>query len=302
VSATRVDADVPRSRGIRGRGAPPARRQPAIARPRSARAAELRPTRGRDLRTRQSDHAATYAKYLFETRLGVLTASAAPSVSSVTRRQDLADCLFLAISQSGRSPDLLVTTRAAREAGAFVVALVNAEGSPLAEIADETLPLWAGEETSVAATKSYITALAAVAQLAAEWSDDAKLQAALTQAPSQLSMAWNLDWSLAQAMLVRATNLFVIARGVVRGRAGSRAQVQGDVRAARRGVQRRRGAPRSAGAARERLSGIGPVAGRRGARRTRGARGLSRRAAWKSPRPERVRAARSSCRRCRRTR
>jgi glucosamine--fructose-6-phosphate aminotransferase (isomerizing) len=162
-----------------------------------------------------SDHAATYAKYLFETRLGVLTASAAPSVSSVYRsRQDLADCLFLAISQSGRSPDLLVTTRAAREAGAFVVALVNATGSPLAEIADETLPLWAGEETSVAATKSYIAALAAVAQLAAEWSEDEKLRAALTQAPAQLSMAWNLDWSPAQAMLVRATNLFVIARGV----------------------------------------------------------------------------------------
>src|SRR5688572_12694756 len=127
-----------------------------------------------------SDHAATYAKYLFETRLGVLTASAAPSVTSVYRSsQDLSDCLFVAISQSGRSPDLLVTARAAREAGAFVLALVNAEGSPLAEIADETLPLFAGEETSVAATKSYIAALAAVAQLVAEWSGDEKLRSAL---------------------------------------------------------------------------------------------------------------------------
>ena len=162
-----------------------------------------------------SDHAATYAKYLFETHLGVLTASAAPSVSSVYRsRQDLGDCLFLAISQSGRSPDLLVTTRAAREAGAFVVALVNAEGSPLAQLADEALPLCAGEETSIAATKSYIAALASVAQLVAGWSDDAKLGAALSKAPGLLARAWELDWSAAQPMLVRASSLFVIARGV----------------------------------------------------------------------------------------
>jgi len=162
-----------------------------------------------------SDHAATYAKYLLETRLGVLTASAAPSVSSLYRSsQDLSDCLFVAISQSGRSPDLLVTARAAREAGAFVVALVNAEGSPLAELADETLPLCAGEETSVAATKSYIAALAAVAQLVAEWGGDEKLRSALARTPALLSTAWELDWSAALPMLVRASSLFVIARGV----------------------------------------------------------------------------------------
>ena len=52
-----------------------------------------------------SDHAATFAKYLIETRIGILVASAAPSVSSVyAARQDLRDTLFLAISQSGRSP------------------------------------------------------------------------------------------------------------------------------------------------------------------------------------------------------
>lgn len=162
-----------------------------------------------------SDHAATYAKYLFETRLGVLTASAAPSVTSVYRSsQDLSDCLFVAISQSGRSPDILVTARAAREAGALVIALVNAEGSPLAEIAHETLPLCAGEETSVAATKSYIAALAAVAQLVAEWSGDEKLRSALARAPALLSLAWELDWSAALPILVRASSLFVIARGV----------------------------------------------------------------------------------------
>ena len=162
-----------------------------------------------------SDHAATYAKYLFETRLGLLTASAAPSVSSVYgSRQDLSDCLFVAISQSGRSPDLLVTARSAREAGAFVVAFVNAPGSPLAEIADETLPLCAGEEKSVAATKSYIAALAALAHLVCEWSEDAPLRWALERAPALLRSAWDLDWSGAQPMLVGASSLYVIARGV----------------------------------------------------------------------------------------
>ena len=162
-----------------------------------------------------SDHAATYAKYLFETRLGVLTASAAPSVASVYgSRQDLSDCLFVAISQSGRSPDLLATARAAREAGALVVALVNVEESPLADLADETLPLRAGPETAVAATKSYIASLAGVARLVAEWSEDEELRAALAALPALLANAWELDWSGARKMLVDANHLFVIARGV----------------------------------------------------------------------------------------
>jgi glucosamine--fructose-6-phosphate aminotransferase (isomerizing) len=73
-----------------------------------------------------SDHAATYAKYLIETRAGVLTASAAPSVSSVYGvSQDLRGCLFIALSQSGRSPDLLSSVAAAKAAGATILALCN---------------------------------------------------------------------------------------------------------------------------------------------------------------------------------
>src|SRR5258706_2779462 len=94
---------------------------------------------GRELRVRppravvtcargSSDHAATYAKYLIETHAGVLTASAAPSISSIYfAKQNLAGVLFIAISQSGRSPDLIATAKAAKRAGATVVALVNAD-------------------------------------------------------------------------------------------------------------------------------------------------------------------------------
>ena len=75
-----------------------------------------------------SDHAATYARYLIETSLGLVTSSASPSVSSVYGvRQDLDPCLFLVISQSGRSPDLLAAAAAAKASGALVVALVNDE-------------------------------------------------------------------------------------------------------------------------------------------------------------------------------
>jgi glucosamine--fructose-6-phosphate aminotransferase (isomerizing) len=162
-----------------------------------------------------SDHAATFAKYLFETRAGVLTASAAPSIASVYgARQDLRECLFVAISQSGRSPDLLATAQAAKQAGALVVALVNDESSPLAALADHTLPLCAGEERSVAATKSYIASLAALVHLAAEWIGDATLAAALQRAPADLERAWELEWDAALEMLRTATNLYVIGRGV----------------------------------------------------------------------------------------
>jgi glucosamine--fructose-6-phosphate aminotransferase (isomerizing) len=162
-----------------------------------------------------SDHAATYARYLIElSGLGVLTASASPSVSSIYEsRQDLRDALVLAISQSGRSPDLLAAAEAARAAGARVVALVNDAASPLAALAHATLPLHAGPELSVAATKSYIAALVAVAQLAAAWAEDAALAAALDGLPQTLAEAWGLDWSPALDVLAPAQSLYVLGRG-----------------------------------------------------------------------------------------
>jgi glucosamine--fructose-6-phosphate aminotransferase (isomerizing) len=162
-----------------------------------------------------SDHAATFAKYLIETRTGVLTSSAAPSVSSVYETPaQLADTVCLAISQSGRSPDLLSSVEAAKRGGAFVVALVNVEDSPLAALADVTVPLRAGPELSVAATKSYITALACVIHVVAEWAEDSELKAALDGAPELLTQAGRLDWSAAVEALTPARNLFTVGRGL----------------------------------------------------------------------------------------
>jgi glucosamine--fructose-6-phosphate aminotransferase (isomerizing) len=162
-----------------------------------------------------SDHAATFAKYLIETRLGVLTSSAAPSVSSVyDTRPDLANSVCLAISQSGASPDLLAAVRKAREAGAVVVALVNTKDSPLAGLADHLVPLCAGAETSVAATKSFIASLAAIIHLVSCWAEDRELSEEIRKAPRHLERAWNLDWRAAVAHLQPASGLFVVGRGM----------------------------------------------------------------------------------------
>jgi glutamine---fructose-6-phosphate transaminase (isomerizing) len=161
-----------------------------------------------------SDHAATFAKYLVETHARVITSSAAPSMSSIyDASTDLKDVVFIAISQSGKSPDLLSSARNARECGALVLALCNTPGAPLGNVAHYTIPLHAGAEKSVAATKSFIASLAALIHLVAEWREEPLLIDALSIAPSQLKRAFALDWSAAIEPLRHANNLFVLGRG-----------------------------------------------------------------------------------------
>jgi glutamine---fructose-6-phosphate transaminase (isomerizing) len=162
-----------------------------------------------------SDHAASYGKYLIETTLGRAVASVGPSVASVynTTNLDLRDCLFIAVSQSGRSPDLLRLTEAARAAGALVVGFVNAEGAPLSDLCELAFPLCAGPERSVAATKSYILSGLAFLQLVAHWSQDAGLREAVQRLPEALEVARGLDWWPALARLADARGLYVLGRG-----------------------------------------------------------------------------------------
>jgi len=161
-----------------------------------------------------SDNAATFAKYLIESHAKVLTSSAAPSLSSLYEAQpDLRGVVFIAISQSGKSPDLLASTEAAKRGGALVIALCNSNDSPLTRLADHVVPLGAGIEMSVAATKSYIASLTAVVHLVASWTADQELLDALQQCPAQLEQAWSLDWTGAVPALTRATNLYVVGRG-----------------------------------------------------------------------------------------
>lgn len=162
-----------------------------------------------------SDHAACYARYLLETRTGLFTASTGPSIFSVYEsKMKFSGCLCLLISQSGASPDLLAAAEAARQGGAFVVALVNVADSPLAALADEVLELHAGPETSVAATKSFIASLTAVIHLLTAWKPDETLRAALHETPALLDTAWQCDWTAAIDPIAHSKDLYVLGRGL----------------------------------------------------------------------------------------
>jgi glucosamine--fructose-6-phosphate aminotransferase (isomerizing) len=161
-----------------------------------------------------SAHAATFAKHLIELRLGIPVAAAAPNIATVYRRAlSLKGQLFLAISQSGRSDDLIETAAMARAAGAITAAIVNDAKSPLAEVSQIVLPLGAETERSVAATKSFIASLAALLQLTALWTDDPAMRSAHARLPSRLAQAGRRDWAAALAALTGADSLITTGRG-----------------------------------------------------------------------------------------
>lgn len=162
-----------------------------------------------------SDNAATFAKYVIEIALGTVVASVGPSVRSVYGTNlRMADSLFLAISQSGQSPDLVALAAMARADGALTVAFVNDEKSPLAAECETVLPLNAGEEKSVAATKSYIASLAAILQLVGHWRVDAGIENAVSRLPEDLRRALEDNWSGHAAALAGVHDLYVAGRGV----------------------------------------------------------------------------------------
>jgi glucosamine--fructose-6-phosphate aminotransferase (isomerizing) len=161
-----------------------------------------------------SDHAGVFAKYLFEVELGLAVSSAAPSVSGVfDKTLNLQGAVALVISQSGRSPDILKQTESAKKGGAFTIALVNDENSPLAQIADAVIPLRAGEEKAVAATKSYLATLSAIVHLCASWNQDQALLTGLELLPDALRSEVEGNAQLTTLDLVNVRNAVVLGRG-----------------------------------------------------------------------------------------
>jgi glucosamine--fructose-6-phosphate aminotransferase (isomerizing) len=161
-----------------------------------------------------SAHAATYAKHLIERTVGAPVAEAAPNIASVYgRRLSLRDQLFLAISQSGRSDDLIEMALSARSAGALTVAIVNATDGPLTRACDVVLPIGAGQELSVAASKTFVATLSALQRLVAAWTSDTELARAVDALAERLAGATALDWGEAVAALSRTTSLVSIGRG-----------------------------------------------------------------------------------------
>jgi glucosamine--fructose-6-phosphate aminotransferase (isomerizing) len=161
-----------------------------------------------------SDHASLYGRYLFETMLGLVTASAAPSVVTAYGAPLRVKGAFVpAFSQSGASPDIVRVVEEARRQGALTAAFVNQEGSALAEAAEVAFPLHAGPEKAVAATKSFLCTAAAAALVTAAWSQDRELGEALAALPSSLEQALEEDWSTGVEALKATDRMLVVARG-----------------------------------------------------------------------------------------
>ena len=161
-----------------------------------------------------SGHVGVYLRYLFEARLGLLASAAATSVvTAYGRPPDMHDASFLVVSQSGRSPDLVTATQVARKLGALTLAIVNDERSPAAVASELVLPIGAGTEHAVAATKTVVLSMIAGAQLVAALGRDDDLNDGLQHLAPRLSRAVACDWSAWAGSAANAPAAFVAGRG-----------------------------------------------------------------------------------------
>lgn len=160
-----------------------------------------------------SDHACTFLKYASELVLKRPMASVGPSVRSIYGVDlEAQDSLCISVSQSGQSPDIVRMTESLRKGGSLTVAITNDAGSRLARAADTTLPIHAGPELSVAATKTFVTSLVAGLWLIATIKGDDELIAAIRALPGHLERAIQCDWSAA-ANAIEGSSLFTLGRG-----------------------------------------------------------------------------------------
>ncbi|MGE7370279.1 SIS domain-containing protein [Neorhizobium sp. NPDC001467] len=161
-----------------------------------------------------SDHAATFLKYAIELTAGCPVASLGPSLASIYgARLKLAGGAAIAISQSGKSPDIVAMAEAATAAGAVTVALSNSLPSPIASAATHAIDIQAGPELAVAATKSFVNSIVAGLVLLAEWTNDASLRSALQDLPDVFGKAVALRWDDFAAGLGDAESLYMLGRG-----------------------------------------------------------------------------------------
>jgi glucosamine--fructose-6-phosphate aminotransferase (isomerizing) len=161
-----------------------------------------------------SAHSATFGKHLVERHLGIPVGAFAPNMATIYKqRLKLNGQLFLTVSQSGRSDDLIESAAMAKAAGALTAAIVNDTDSPLARSSDIVLPMAAGPELSVAATKSFVTSLSAWLHVVAGWAGLDELRTSIERLPDRLAAATRLDWGTALKNLCEARSLVSIGRG-----------------------------------------------------------------------------------------
>ncbi|CDZ28888.1 SIS domain-containing protein [Neorhizobium galegae] len=161
-----------------------------------------------------SDHAATFIKYAVELTAGRPVASLGPSLASIYgAKLKLDGGAAIAISQSGKSPDIVAMAEAATKAGAVTVALTNTLPSPIASASAYAVDINAGPELAVAATKSFVNSIVAGLALLSEWVGDEALKTAIRDLPGHFEKAVKLDWSELAHELGDAESLYMLGRG-----------------------------------------------------------------------------------------
>jgi glucosamine--fructose-6-phosphate aminotransferase (isomerizing) len=163
-----------------------------------------------------SDNAATYAKYIFAAFNRLPVALATPSLYTLYQMPpQLAGSLVIGISQSGQSPDIVAVLEEARRQNVLTLAITNFADSPLAHIADHVILQHAGEEQTIAATKTYTTQLLALALLSATLANDSARQQAIATIPSVVARTLSLNDAaeFAASRWAVATTCIVIGRG-----------------------------------------------------------------------------------------
>lgn len=191
-----------------------AQRLPPLLKELVARLDRLAPTLIATVARGSSDNAAAFAGYAAVLGLGLPVASLPPSVASVYGRTlRLERAVALAISQSGASPDLVLTARAARSGGALTVGLINEQGSALAREVEFEIQIDAGPERAIAATKTFMLSVSAALHLIAAWNRDAPLHAALAEFPETLERCKDVDCTIATRVLAGREHVFVVGRG-----------------------------------------------------------------------------------------
>ena len=161
-----------------------------------------------------SDHAAQYLNYLTTAKLGKLTTSLSMSILTMYQTEiDVSKSVGVAISQSGQSPDVVNPISYIRSKKAPTLSLVNDINSPLAQSSEWIIPLHAGPEKAVAATKSFIASLSASAALIAAWKNDLEITRALHHLPDDLIKAQKLDWTSPLKILHESKRIMVVGRG-----------------------------------------------------------------------------------------
>jgi glutamine---fructose-6-phosphate transaminase (isomerizing) len=162
-----------------------------------------------------SDHAASFFAYLMMSLTGRPVTTLPMSLITVENASILAkDCLAFAFSQSGKSPDIVQTLQYFSDRQALTVSCVNQLQSPLSDASRFCLQLDAGQELSVAASKSFIAQLVTSAHIVSTLADDLALLSALNALPTELDRAFELSWAALNEAMQTAKQHFVLSRGL----------------------------------------------------------------------------------------